>query len=159
MNFSVIRGLFISIPALFCFSCAVLLENSDVPENQLEIKAYQMRNGIEVWEDSTAFPFDNVHFTDEMKYINGANSGELEDKAVQYAKNHQAHGIFIYKRIRRNRQNEYDVGAKRGDLTVYGFDLEEQGIRPDSLHYGTTLQANATQFDLYVKYFVYKKPN
>jgi hypothetical protein len=137
-------------------SCASLVQN-DLTERPREKCPYVVRKDIEIWDDSTRFPFNKVSMVDDIEYVDGFSSRELEDKAVTHAQEIKANGIYIYKRRSRNQDKELDVGAKRADLEVNGFHLEDHGVGPDTLHYSKTVNANRVFFEIKVKFFVYNK--
>lgn len=153
-------GRWLVIFAFFALlGCAGFLtsDDSNAQPPKREFPPFYEKDGIQVWEDSARFPFEKADFFEEVKYVNGATSGELEDRAIQNAKSVGAHGIFIYKRKQSLSERNLDVGTKRGDLEYGGFDLESHGVGPEKLHFGKELETQRQSFIIYVKFFRFRK--
>jgi hypothetical protein len=141
---------------LLAASCASLVRNDDT-EPVKTTCPYTVRSGIHIWDDSTFFPFKDVAFTDDVEYLDGLSSRELEDKAITHAHTIGADGIFIYKRRTSSATKELDAGQKRGDLDVHGFNLEDHGVSLDTLHYSKNINENLIFFRINVRFFNYRK--
>ena len=154
-----LRVFLIAIFAACLFaSCASFLQN-DESEVHRTACPFSVRSGVQVWDDSTSFPFSNVEFVDEVEYEKGLSSRELEDKAVTHAQVIKADGIFIFKRSTKSGTTEVDVGKKRADLDIHGFNLEEHGVELDTLHYSKNVNMNPIYFDIRVRFFKYRNLN
>ena len=92
-----------------------------------------------------------------MKYVNGSTYKELEQQALSYANMINVHGIHIIEITKGSSSIKIDVGNKRPELIVNGFDLEEHGVGPDTLHFSKNVYSNAVSYNMFVKFFTYKK--
>jgi hypothetical protein len=154
MNHSIRSVILLSAVPLLILSCASFLRNDESAPAK-NILPYSLNDGVQVWDDSTCFPFGKASFIDEIQYVEGATFKELEDKALFHAKAIKADGIYIYKICQRTADRDLDVGRKRGDLDIHGFNLEDHGAVPDTLHFGKTVKTNLRLFEIHVRFFVY----
>jgi hypothetical protein len=137
-------------------SCASLIQ-SDFIEAEKKPPVFSLKEGVQVWENIADFPFEKTTYIDSMKYVNGRTFKELEKQALSYAKLIKAHGIHIVDISRNKTSVKIDAGGKRPELIVNGFDLEEHGVGPDTLHFSKNVYSNAISFSIHVKFFVYNE--
>ncbi|MBL8029356.1 MAG: hypothetical protein JNL74_23235 [Fibrobacteres bacterium] len=136
-------------------SCASLIE-SDFVEPAIVAPSFSVKNGLEVWDNPVNFPEDKIVYLDSMEYNNGSTYKELETMALAHAKKIGADGINVADIENSNASLKVDVGAKRAELVINGFDLEEHGIGPDTLHFSKNVYTTKTLFKIHVKFFKYK---
>ena len=136
-------------------SCASFLQGDDI-EPARDIVSYSERDGIQIWDDSAKFPFEKTRIVDDVEYVNGSTSKEVEDQAFAHARELKAAGLFIYRRNNKLQQGDIDVGTRRADLTVSGVDMEKYGVGPDSLHFGKRIKTGLALYEIKVKFFIYK---
>jgi len=140
---------------LIC-SCASLIE-SDYIEPVIKVKSFSVKDGIEVWDNPADFPTTDVKYIDSMQYADGSTYKELETMALTHAKYLEADGINIMDVGNGSTDLKIDAGIKRAELVVNGFDLEEHGVGPDTLHFSKNIYTKKTVFKMYVKFFKYKR--
>ena len=144
--------------ALVFLSCAALQSDSeDVNAPPLKkASPFRLKEGLEIWEDTAAFPYGKTLFIDSMIYTDGRNLKELEEKALRHAERIRAQG-FLVCRVRKTGQViDYEVGRKEGDLTQEGFDFKDHGVVQENLHYGTLVTTAAVVFRMKAKFFRYR---
>ena len=137
-------------------SCASLIQN-DFIEAERKPPAFSLKNGIQVWDNSPDFPYEKIEYVDSINYANGSTYKELELQALSYANRINAHGIHVLDISNGTSNIKIDVGSKRAELVVNDFNLEEHGLGPDTLHFSKNVYSKATSYNIYVKFFVYKK--
>ena len=144
--------------AMLFLSCAALQSDSEDVKASSSRKAapFRLKDGLEIWEDTIAFPYGKALFIDSVVYADGKDLRDLEERALRHARRISAQGFLVCRVHKTGQVIDYEVGRKEGDLTQEGFDLKDHGVVQEDPHYGTLVTTATVVFRMKAKFFRYR---